>query len=124
MAITGHFASDKFEMKSTILKFLIFDSRHFSSNIGQELEKQVRELNIFDKITAIMCDGVANLKAAFRKFSRNNIEHIHCLAHKIHLILCNGLGLWVAPKIVINDVDIEEQEKNGSYKIISRIDQG
>ncbi|CAF1261306.1 unnamed protein product, partial [Didymodactylos carnosus] len=31
-----------------------------------------------------------------------------------HLILCNGLGLWVAPKIVINDEDIEEQEKNGS----------
>ena len=94
VCITGHWFSDDMELKSKVLLFTPFTVRHTSENISLELEKHLNSLNIIDKITTITFDGANNLKAAMKKIS-GRIRRLHCIAHKIHLIICNSLGLWM-----------------------------
>ncbi|CAF1296806.1 unnamed protein product [Didymodactylos carnosus] len=105
MVLTGHYINERFKLNSCILRFSKFDHRHFSPNIDTEIEKQLKELHIFDKITTITCDGASNLIGAFRYFSRDDIQRIQCMAHKLHLVVCNGLGLWIKRKVSNCDLD-------------------
>jgi hypothetical protein len=98
MVLTGHFVTKDFQSQSTILQFSTFDRRHYSHLIGHEIEKQLINLNIFDKVTTITCDNAPNMIALFQHLTRP-IYHIPCMAHIIHLVLCNGLGIWVAKKV-------------------------
>ncbi|CAF4239461.1 unnamed protein product, partial [Rotaria sordida] len=47
--------------------------RHYSSIIGRVIEKQLTELQIFDKVTTITCDGAPNIVGFFDYFSRTGI---------------------------------------------------
>jgi hypothetical protein len=97
MVLTGHFVTADFQSQSTILQFSTFDQRHYSHLIGQEIEKQLINLNIFHKVTTITCDNAPNMVALFQHLTRS-VGHIPCMAHIIHLILCNALGIWVTKK--------------------------
>ena len=98
LVLTGHYVTDDFVLKSTILRFSSFQTRHFSYLIGAEIEKQLVELNLFDKVTSITCDAAPNMVKMFDYLTRNDISRIRCQAHLLHLIICNGLGLWVDTK--------------------------
>ncbi|CAF1619073.1 unnamed protein product [Rotaria magnacalcarata] len=93
LVLTGHFLDEDFQSKSTILQFSSFDQRHFSDLIGEEIEKQLVDLNIFDKITTITCDNAPNMLGLFNHLSRD-IKRIPCVAHVLHLTICNALGIW------------------------------
>ena len=95
LVLTGHYVDDKFFQQTTVLRFSTFAKRHYSPLIGQEIEKQLHELKIFDKVTTITCDGAPNMIALFDFLSRTDINRIQCMAHKIHLVACNGLDLWL-----------------------------
>ena len=82
------------EMKSKVLIFVPYIDRHTSDNISNGLEQHLKRLNIFDKTTTITCDGASNMKASF-KIIDPRIKRLQCLGHKLHLIICNALGLWV-----------------------------
>ena len=53
LVLTGHYVDDKFFQQTTVLRFSTFAKRHYSPLIGQEIEKQLQELKIFDKVTTI-----------------------------------------------------------------------
>jgi hypothetical protein len=93
MVLTGHYVTEDFESHSTVLQFSTFDQRHFSHLIGKEIEKQLIDLKIFHKITTITCDNAPNMLGLFKYLSRD-IKHIPCMAHILHLVICNGLGIW------------------------------
>ncbi|CAF3428184.1 unnamed protein product [Rotaria socialis] len=93
LVLTGHFLDEDFQSKSTILQFSSFDQRNFSDLIGEEIEKQLVDLNIFDKITTITCDNAPNMLGLFNHLSRD-IKRIPCVAHVLHLTICNALGIW------------------------------
>ncbi|CAF1027257.1 unnamed protein product [Rotaria sordida] len=80
-------------------------TRHYSSIIGRVIEKQLTELQIFDKDTTITCDGVPNMVGLVDYFSRTGINRIQCMVHTIHLIICNGLGIWLKKVTVIQESD-------------------
>lgn len=103
VSLTGHYVDANFQQKSTVLRFCSFTARHFSPLIGHEIERLLTELNIFHKVTSITCDGAPNMIASFDFMSRNDITRIHCLAHKLHLIVCNGLGLWLKKARIVKD---------------------
>jgi hypothetical protein len=77
---------------------MCFQDRHYSPIIAQEIEKQLIDLNLYDKLVTITCDGAPNMRDMFTYFTRRNIQFIHCIAHKLHLIICNSLDLWVTRK--------------------------
>jgi hypothetical protein len=98
MVLTGHFVTENFQSQSTILQFSTFDQRHYSDLIGYEIEKQLINLNIFHKVTTITCDNAPNMVALFQHLTRP-LCHIPCMAHIIHLILCNALGIWIVKQV-------------------------
>jgi hypothetical protein len=97
---------------------MTFEDRHFSRIIAQEIEKQLIDLDLYDKLVTVTCDAAPNMRNIFTYFSRRNIQYINCVAHKLHLIVCNSLDLWVTLKKKqnttrdqdINDDDIEEED--------------
>jgi hypothetical protein len=98
MVLTGHSISDELDLNSTILRFSTFEKRHFSDVIGVEIENQLIELNIFDKVVSITCDAAPNMVKMFDYFSRPDITRIRCQAHLLHLIVCNALNIWIQKK--------------------------
>ncbi|CAF3321645.1 unnamed protein product [Rotaria sp. Silwood2] len=61
LVLTGHFTSDQFDINSTVLRFSTFQKRHFSEIIGVEIENQLIELKILDKVISITCDAAPNM---------------------------------------------------------------
>ncbi|CAF3250677.1 unnamed protein product [Rotaria sp. Silwood2] len=114
LVLTGHYVTNDFVSKSTILRFCSFEKRHFSHLIGSEIEKLLIELQVFDKVTSITCDSAPNMIKMFDYFSRLDITRIRCHAHLLHLIVCNGLGLWIDNKEKIkattNDTNLHDSE--------------
>lgn len=98
LVLTGHYITKAFDLKSTILRFSTFQQRHYSDLIGIEIEKQLLELKIFDKMVSITCDGARNMVKMFDFFSRTDVTRVRCQAHLLHLIVCKGLGLWMVTK--------------------------
>ncbi|CAF4641926.1 unnamed protein product, partial [Rotaria sp. Silwood2] len=85
-----------------------FEDRHYSSTIANEIENQLINLNLYDKLVTITCDGAPNMREMLNYFSRQSIKYIHCTAHKLHLIICNSLNLWVTTKKKGNTTENEE----------------
>lgn len=118
LVLTGHYLDDNFQSNSTILQFSSFDKRHFSDVIGKEIEKQLTNLGIFEKVTAITCDNAPNMLGIFQYLSRE-IKHVPCMAHILHLVICNGLCLWKR---------LEERKGNdqhilGDPEVVDRFDE-
>ncbi|CAF4089715.1 unnamed protein product [Rotaria sordida] len=108
ICITGHWFTNNIDIKSKILVFAPFQDRHTAYNVSSEIEQHLKRLNIFDKTVSVTCDGASNIKAAFKKLDPK-IRRIQCLAHKLHLIISNALGLWLKPQKQNGD-----DESNGS----------
>ena len=98
LVLTGHYITNDFDLRSTILRFSSFKKRHFSDEIGAEIEKQLLELKVFNKVTSITCDAAPNMVKMFDYLSRPDVARIRCQAHLLHLIVCNGLGFWIDKK--------------------------
>ena len=90
LCITGHYVVGN-HLKSTVLAFNVFDERHTGENIAETIEYELRRLKIYEKINTITCDGASNMKKALSKLKPRRIQ---CVAHKLHLAICNGLCLW------------------------------
>jgi len=114
LCMTGHWYSEDMGIKSKVLIFTPYFDRHTSENISSELEHHLNNLQISDKTTTITCDGAANMKASF-KYIDSRIKRLQCLAHKLHLIVCNSFGLWIKSKK--NNNDKESNGKNTILKI-------
>jgi hypothetical protein len=93
LCLTGHYVDCDFNLSSTILYFGSYHKRHFAENISNEMEQRLRYLNIYEKVVTITCDGASNMRSAFALFDPS-IRVLWCFAHRIHLVICNGLGLW------------------------------
>lgn len=98
LVITGHHIDKSFDQHAKVLKFMAFEDRHTSQSIAQVIEKELIDLDLYDKLITITCDGASNMKQMFNYFNRKNIKYINCFAHKLHLVICNSLNFWVLPK--------------------------
>ncbi|CAF3435850.1 unnamed protein product, partial [Rotaria sp. Silwood2] len=93
LCVTGHYYKNQMEFNSKIIHFSSFNERHNATNIARCLKDSLTALEIYDKITAITCDGGENLVAACKKLDRF-IKRIWCCTHRLHLVIVNALGLW------------------------------
>ncbi|CAF1538917.1 unnamed protein product, partial [Didymodactylos carnosus] len=97
LVITGHYFVNGFTYKSTILHYCSFDKEHTANNIANIIKAKLKELKIYEKLYSITCDGASNMQKACDLLD-SNVKRIWCLAHRLHLIICNGLGIWLKPK--------------------------
>lgn len=111
LVMTGHYLSASFELYSTVIDFSYFEQRHFAECIANEICKKLNRLNILDRVTAVTCDGAANMKKALDQFGA--VDRLWCLGHRLHLIITNALGLWIKDKTQnLSDVDDGAQMVN------------
>ena len=94
--ITGHFISTDFELKRTVLDFSHFPERHTADQIANTLRSKLQNLKILDRVVSVTCDGAKNLEKALP--NAGVADRVWCLAHRLHLVIANGLGLWLSEK--------------------------
>jgi hypothetical protein len=92
MCLTGHFISSDSKLSSTVLSFTVFNERHTGEQISYTIKKELKRLQVYDKINTITCDGASNMRKSFKTLKANRI---HCVGHKLHLTVCNAFCLWV-----------------------------
>ncbi|CAF1619877.1 unnamed protein product, partial [Didymodactylos carnosus] len=105
LCLTGHSLDNDMTMQSTIIHFQTFDDRHLAANIGAEVKSRLRELDVEHKTTTITSDGGSNIRAACATHLK--ISRVWCVAHRFHLTVCNGLGLW--KKFLKKETDNSDQ---------------
>ncbi len=98
LVITGHyFVKNDFTLQSTVLSFSTFDKQHTSVEISQTLQSKLKELNILQKVIRVTCDGGKNMVRAITNLDLN-VKRVWCIAHRLHLTITNGFGLWIKKK--------------------------
>jgi hypothetical protein len=102
LCITGHWISNTWESISKIIDFSCFNSRHTAIEIATVLKDKFTALGVYEKIICITCDGAENMKLACR-YLNENIPRIWCCAHRLHLVVINGLGFWI-PKEKLSNI--------------------
>ncbi|CAF1560112.1 unnamed protein product [Didymodactylos carnosus] len=126
LCITGHFLDENFKSESIILSFSSYKHRHVSANIAQSIINRLKELGVYEKLHSITCDGAANMTNACNQIS-TEIPRLWCIAHRLHLVICNALGFWMKAKKSTDDIimdilensdgngDAEEEDETGIY---------
>ncbi len=104
LVITGHYCTNDHQLKSKIFSFCSFDYRHTSDQIAKIVKKKLLELNILHKVNRIITDGAKNLSNAIASLGLN-ADHIWCIAHRLHLVVTNGLALWPKKKKAVGPLN-------------------
>ena len=95
LCLTDHYIIGN-RLKSTALAFNVCDERHTSENIAKAIEFELKRLEAYEKTSTITCDGTRDMKKASDYLQRRRIQ---CVAHKLHLVIRNGLCLWAKTPI-------------------------
>lgn len=93
LVITGHYCTNDFQLKSKVLSFSQFFHRHTSEKIASYLNAKLKALDIERKVNRIVTDGANNIKHAIELLDID-AKRLWCVAHRLHLVIINGLGLW------------------------------
>ncbi|CAF3633158.1 unnamed protein product, partial [Rotaria sp. Silwood2] len=59
----------------------------------------------------------------FQHLSRADIQHIPCMAHLLHLIVCNGLGVGETTQNYVNEDSIESINNKNEDDFDERLSQ-
>lgn len=84
IAVTCHFISSEWQMKSAVLKTSYMKERHTAANISNVLQATFAEYNIDEKVICIVSDNAANVINA-AKLSKK--KHLSCFAHTLQLVV-------------------------------------
>ncbi|CAF1491417.1 unnamed protein product [Adineta steineri] len=110
LVITGHyFIGNKFDLQSTVLSSCTFNKQHIDLEISRTLQNKLKELNISQKIVAVTCDGRKNMIRAIDDLDLN-VKRVWCAAHRRHLTVTNGFGLWIVKKHTDEEKFSEEND--------------
>lgn len=91
IAVTAHFIDPKNEtqLSSVLLGCNSFDEKHTAGNLARYLRNTVDDWNLSDKLTGVVSDNAANIRAAIVK---NNWRYLSCFAHSINLVVQSSLN--------------------------------
>ncbi|CAF1146537.1 unnamed protein product [Rotaria sp. Silwood1] len=97
LCITGHWMNNSLDSISKIIDFSCFNERHTAIEIAKVLREKMIDLGVYEKVFCITCDGAENLVLACELLNED-IFRIWCYAHRLHLVVINGLGFWMSDK--------------------------
>ncbi|CAF3680339.1 unnamed protein product [Rotaria sordida] len=111
MCLTGHYINSDSKLTSKVLSFTIFPERHTGEHISYTIKKQLKRLQVYEKTNVITCDGASNMKKSFNTLKPKRLQ---CLGHKLHLVVCNALCLWVKDQ-QLSESSTTGEENNESF---------
>ena len=88
VAVTCHFLTDDWELKSVVLETAQIEESHTAENIGATLVAITDKWNIKEKVCCVITDNANNIVAAVRN---NKWNHLPCFAHTLNLLVTNSL---------------------------------
>ena len=74
MCLTGHYINSDSKLVSKVLSFTAFPERHRFGQISHTIKKELKRLQVYDKIHTITCDGAANIKKAFESLKPKRVR--------------------------------------------------
>ncbi|CAF3309353.1 unnamed protein product, partial [Rotaria sp. Silwood2] len=92
ICLTGHAFNRIYESIPIVLGFRQFNGSHRSKKIKKYILYELKQLEIENKICAIVSDNGRDIKKATNDIKPG--QRISCIAHNINLVVQNGLGLW------------------------------
>ncbi|CAF1498789.1 unnamed protein product [Adineta ricciae] len=111
LCLTGHYLNSQSKLDAQVLSFSTFAERHTSEAISRTIKTELKRLQVYEKVHTITCDGASNVRKSFQTLKP---KRIHCLAHKLHLTVCNALCLWVNQNASSSATNDEEDERTDS----------
>ncbi|CAF2018070.1 unnamed protein product, partial [Rotaria magnacalcarata] len=121
MCLTGHYINPDSKLASKVLSFTAFPKRHTSGKISYTIKKELKRLQVYDKTHTITCDGASNIRKSFEFLKPKRVQ---CLGHKLHLIVCNTLCLWVKRQQQTTETDYKDESMNESFDDVDVDDDG
>lgn len=88
-ALTAHFIDQNTKLKCYLLECSEFEDNHTAQNIAAWIETVLQKFEINYKITAIVTDNAANIKAAVNILK---IRQLSCFAHSLNLTVQNSIN--------------------------------
>jgi len=99
---TLHFCNAELELKSVMLKTVLFAGRHTAENIKQEMMKTAAEFALESKQIVYVTDTGSNIVKACKLAE---VERIGCVAHGVHnLITVDGILKTEKLTKIVSDV--------------------
>ncbi|XP_067010494.2 E3 SUMO-protein ligase ZBED1 isoform X1 [Anabrus simplex] len=90
LAISCHFIDSTWTLRSLSLTTARFREAHTSSLISASFVETMNEWQLNGKVTNIVTENAANMKAAVRSIT--NVEHLPCFAHTLNLVVKQAMS--------------------------------
>ena len=102
ITFTLHFCNADFELKSVLLKTVLFTGKHTGENIKEEMTKTASEFGLESKNIVYVTDNGSNVVKACKLAG---VQRLGCVAHGVHnLITVDGLSKTDLLKKLVSDV--------------------
>lgn len=88
MAVTAHYISKDWQMKSVLLECYHFPDSHTAENLRNELLRVTSIFDISRKVHTIISDNAANIAKAITLTGKN---HLPCVAHTLNLVVTDAI---------------------------------
>lgn len=85
---TYHYMSESWEMKSAVLEVAKFEHPHTGKRIVENFKSLLCEFKLAAKKMTVVTDGESAMEKACKDLK---LHRLHCIAHRIHLLLCTDL---------------------------------
>lgn len=121
LCLTGHFLNTSSKMTSTVLSFTAFSERHTGKQISCTIKKELKRLQVYEKVRTITCDGASNVRKSFETLKP---KRVHCIGHKLHLTVCNAFCLWCKEPQMIDSSFSDEANPSGNAMVNNSSNRG
>ncbi|CAM4850100.1 unnamed protein product [Rotaria magnacalcarata] len=107
ICLTGHAFNKVYESTPLVLGFRQFSGPHLSKSIKKYILYELKQLNIENKICAIVSDNGSDIKKAISEIKPG--QRISCIAHNINLVVKNDPHTADIPDEIEDEADSDTE---------------